>query len=79
MSQKENPEPKGLVFSLPISLTPAEISGALDRFYSEPTNRTIPISLAITWVGRKAKGSSEVELKGWESILRSISEGLPKQ
>jgi hypothetical protein len=60
-------------FSFPRSLTLGEISESLDQFYSEPTNRVIPIFFAFYWVDLKAHGVPEAALKAWESTMRACT------
>lgn len=60
-------------FSFPRSLTVGEISESLDQFYSEPTNRVIPILFAFDWVDLKAHGAPDAALKAWESTMRACT------
>lgn len=71
--QKQSGELNSIVFNIPTSLTVGELSESLDRFYSEPTNRIIPIVYALTWVDLKTKGAAASALNGWEEKARSIS------
>ncbi|HTS46869.1 MAG TPA: hypothetical protein VMH05_02935 [Bryobacteraceae bacterium] len=58
----------------PTSLTFEEIEQALDLFYKEPTNASIPVLIGgVYYVKRKAEGASEAELKQLEVDLRKRS------
>ena len=51
--------------------TVAQMLDSLDKFYSAPANRPVPIVYAMTWAQSKASGVSEERLKEAEASLRS--------
>jgi hypothetical protein len=51
--------------------TTGEYMETLDLFYSEPTNRGIPIVAAMVWCARKSNGASTEDLKRLETELRA--------
>lgn len=58
---------------LPKSLTIGEITGAIDRFYSEPENVLVPVSDAISVVSFKAGGTSASDLDELVTKLRRLA------
>jgi hypothetical protein len=55
---------------LPVSMTFGETAIALDMYYRDPTNATMPVPMALSYVRRKAEGATEAELKDFEARLR---------
>ena len=62
-----------------VALWQAEISTdeyreSLDGFYSDPSNRPVPIVHAMTWTRMRANGASETKLKEYKDIWLGASE-----
>jgi hypothetical protein len=63
------------ISKFPLDFTLGEVVESVNRFYIEPTNRRIPLFMALTWVQLKSGGTSDAKLKEYEAKLRS---GLAK-
>jgi hypothetical protein len=66
-----------IFLNFPNSLTFGEIGESLDAFYTEPTNRRIPVLYALNWVKLKADGVPVQALKDWEAGMRGEFAAAP--
>jgi hypothetical protein len=55
---------------LPMNMTFVEIAAALDAYYQETTNATMPVPFALSYVKAKAEGATEAELEDMEAGMR---------